>query len=75
MNEFNAELIEHEKGRLEKIADEVDQYLTDPEAIDALKQSVKTIANQIGNLYTTNPGKEFTFVVGGKSRRLTETMP
>lgn len=74
MTEQISELFIYEKSRLKESIIEVDSYLNNPEVVEALKQSVQVVANQIVELYASNTDKEFNFVVGGKSRRVTERM-
>lgn len=66
--------IRHEEERLQNVIDEVNQGLLDREAIEAISESVDHIADEILALYAHSEGKRFVFVVGGKSRRLTEAL-
>lgn len=78
MNELEADervkLLEYHQDKVRDITTDVNGFFEDQNAIIALQKSVLGVAGKLIALYDQNPGAEFVFIVGGKSRTLTETM-
>lgn len=74
MNEFNDQMLQAESERLQKISSEVSATLSEPGTAEGLQESVIRVAAQIEKMYESGQKKDFVFIVGGKSRRLTEAL-
>lgn len=74
MNEYMGMALDYETENYQKIFNEVAAALSEPNTVKVLHECVVSVAVEIEKMYTSSPDNNFVFVVGGKSRMLTETL-